>query len=228
MIARKKGDYYEIAFGERRLRASKIAGIKEIECEVRVLSDTEMYVLTSVENMFREDVDDIQRAEHFREMKNITKMSDMDLSMATGVPLGSITQLLGIDKLPQFVKNKIMLREIPVSTAVESFKKGGEKFVQHAIDNRMTREEVRSTLKEEVQEIISPTIKTRKTIEEINHTKMNDVISEIETATRAIQKAESYACQMTDKQMSTFVKTLKEHIINVQEFVNNHSGNNLK
>ena len=61
-------DRYELVYGERRWRAAKIAGLTEIECDVRELSDEEAREIQIIENLHREDVDPLEEAAGYKEL----------------------------------------------------------------------------------------------------------------------------------------------------------------
>ena len=55
ILVQNRGDYYEIIAGERRWRAAKIAGLKEVPVIVRELTDQEIVEISLIENIQRED-----------------------------------------------------------------------------------------------------------------------------------------------------------------------------
>jgi ParB family chromosome partitioning protein len=59
---RKDGEKFEIISGERRYRASKIAGLKSIPAYIRLVNDQELLEMALVENIQREDLDPIEVA----------------------------------------------------------------------------------------------------------------------------------------------------------------------
>ena len=62
LLVQKKEDYYEIIAGERRWRASKLAGIKEIPVMVKDFSDQEAVEISLIENIQRENLNPIEEA----------------------------------------------------------------------------------------------------------------------------------------------------------------------
>lgn len=68
LLVQKKGDYYEIIAGERRWRASKLAGIKEIPVIIKEFSDQEAVEISLIENIQREDLNPIEEAVAYKRL----------------------------------------------------------------------------------------------------------------------------------------------------------------
>lgn len=64
LLVQKKGDYYEIIAGERRWRAAKMAGLKEIPVIIREYSHQEMVEIALIENIQRENLNPIEELRH--------------------------------------------------------------------------------------------------------------------------------------------------------------------
>lgn len=84
IIVRPSGKGYEIVAGERRYRAARIAGLKEIPCIVRELSDRENMLLAIVENMQREDLNPIEEAEGLNAMMDTYGLTQEEVSRSVG------------------------------------------------------------------------------------------------------------------------------------------------
>ncbi len=68
LIVQKKDDYYEIIAGERRWRAARIAGIKELPVIVRDYTDREVMEISLIENIQREDLNPIEEANAYKRL----------------------------------------------------------------------------------------------------------------------------------------------------------------
>ena len=66
IVVQKREDYYEIIAGERRWRAAKIAGLKEIPVIIKEYSDNEMLEISLIENIQREDLNPIEEAKAYQ------------------------------------------------------------------------------------------------------------------------------------------------------------------
>lgn len=62
LLVQKKDDYYEIIAGERRWRAAKLAGLKEVPVIIKDFSDQEVVEIALIENIQREDLNAIEEA----------------------------------------------------------------------------------------------------------------------------------------------------------------------
>ena len=98
----KKGGY-EIVAGERRWRASREAGLKEVPCLVRELTDEELMLLAIVENMQREDLNPVEEAEGLDRMMNTYGMTQEQVSKSVGKSRPYIANALRLLKLPDEV-----------------------------------------------------------------------------------------------------------------------------
>ena len=68
IVVRPFGEFYEIVAGERRWRAAREAGLKDLPCVVRELSDEENMLFAIIENMQREDLNPVEEAEGLERM----------------------------------------------------------------------------------------------------------------------------------------------------------------
>ena len=68
LLVQEREDYYEIVAGERRWRAAKIAGIKEIPVIIKKLTRQEIMEISLIENIQREDLNPIEEALAFKRL----------------------------------------------------------------------------------------------------------------------------------------------------------------
>ncbi|GAB6059898.1 ParB/RepB/Spo0J family partition protein [Desulfonatronum parangueonense] len=98
---------YELIAGERRWRASKIAGLKEIPAIIRDLSDRESLALALIENVQREDLNAIEQAMALQQLQTEFKATQNDLAERTGLSRSHITNLLRLLHLPESIQMDI-------------------------------------------------------------------------------------------------------------------------
>ena len=68
LLVQKRKDYYEIIAGERRWRAAKIAGIKEVPIIIRDYTDQEIVEISLIENIQRENLNPIEEAMAYKRL----------------------------------------------------------------------------------------------------------------------------------------------------------------
>lgn len=95
---------YEIVAGERRWRAARKAGVKEVPCIVRDLTDEENMLLAIIENMQREDLNPIEEAEGLNQMIDTYGLTQDQVSKSIGKSRPYITNCLRLLKLPEKVR----------------------------------------------------------------------------------------------------------------------------
>lgn len=96
---------YQIVAGERRWRASKIAGLSEIPVIVRDdLSDEQVMQVALIENLQRENLNPIEEAQGYKELIESYNMTQEQLSKALGKARSSIANSLGLLSLPNGVR----------------------------------------------------------------------------------------------------------------------------
>ncbi len=106
---RKNGSsYYELVAGERRLRASQLAGLTEIPAIVVDMSDTESAVIALIENLQREDLDFIEEAEGYYNLIKDHGFTQDELARRIGKRQSTIANKLRILKLSDSVKSMIV------------------------------------------------------------------------------------------------------------------------
>ncbi|WP_416199043.1 MAG: Chromosome partitioning protein, ParB family [Sporanaerobacter sp.] len=101
IIVRKIGKNYEIIAGERRWRASKIAGLEEVPCLVKDVEEFESIKMALIENIQREDLNPIEEAKAFRELMDNYNLTQEEVSQIVGKSRSYIAnsiRLLNLDK----------------------------------------------------------------------------------------------------------------------------------
>jgi ParB family chromosome partitioning protein len=104
-----KSNAYEIVAGERRWRASQLAGLHEVPVIVKDLKDKEALEFALIENIQRSDLTPIEEAETFQRLIDDYKHSPEELGEALGKSRSHIANTLRLNALPDAVKN--MVRE---------------------------------------------------------------------------------------------------------------------
>lgn len=98
---------YEIISGERRVRASKIAGLKTIPAIIYNYSDEQMMEVALIENIQREDLTIIEEARSYKMLQEQLGLTQAELAKKVGKSRSHITNILSLLKLPEHVVNMI-------------------------------------------------------------------------------------------------------------------------
>ena len=107
ITVRKDGVKFEIISGERRYRASKMAGLKEIPAYVRLVNDQELLEMALVENIQREDLDAIEVALTYQRLLEEIGLTQEALSQRVGKERSTITNSIRLLKLNPDVQQAI-------------------------------------------------------------------------------------------------------------------------
>ena len=105
-------DRYELIAGERRLRASQLAGLSEIPAIIVDLTDTESAVLALIENLQREDLSYIEEAEGYHNLIRQHEFTQEELASKIGKKQSTIANKLRILKLSDEVKEALIENEL--------------------------------------------------------------------------------------------------------------------
>jgi ParB family chromosome partitioning protein len=110
LTVRKLGrDKYQIISGERRFRASQLAGLDEVPCYIRIANDSTMLEMALVENIQREDLNAIEVGLSYQRLIDECDFTQEKLGEKLGKSRSNITNYLRLLKLP--VKVQIAVRE---------------------------------------------------------------------------------------------------------------------
>ena len=105
VTVRKMGrDKYQLISGERRLRASKLAGLKTIPVFIRVANDEQMLEMALIENTHREDLNAIEVALSYQRLLEECRLTQEQLSEKVGKDRTTVSNFLRLLKLPPEVQ----------------------------------------------------------------------------------------------------------------------------
>ncbi|MGV8095754.1 MAG: ParB/RepB/Spo0J family partition protein [Mangrovibacterium sp.] len=108
---------YQIIAGERRFRASKIAGLKTVPAYVRVAEDNGMLEMALIENIQREDLDAIEVALSYQRLIEECQLTQETLSDRVGKKRSTIANYLRLLKLPAIIQKGIIDKAISMGHA---------------------------------------------------------------------------------------------------------------
>jgi ParB family chromosome partitioning protein len=107
ITVRKVGDVYQLISGERRLRATKMAGIDEIPAYIRTANDQQMLEMALIENIQRENLNAIEVALSFQRMIDECSLKQEELGDRVSKNRSTITNYLRLLKLPPVIQAAI-------------------------------------------------------------------------------------------------------------------------
>ena len=117
IIVKKSIKGYEIIAGERRVKASRLAGLTTIPAIVKDFSDEQMMEIALLENLQREDLSAIEEAMAYQQIQNTFHLTQEELANKVGKSRSYVTNMLGLLTLPEEVKDAITLGTLSMGHA---------------------------------------------------------------------------------------------------------------
>jgi ParB family transcriptional regulator, chromosome partitioning protein len=118
LVVRPHGRGYELAYGERRLRAAKLADLKTIPAQVRELSNNQMMEIALTENVLRENLHPIEEARGYLRLQETMGYSVRKIAERIGKSKSYVASLLSLLRFED-VAEAVRTADIPVRTAEE-------------------------------------------------------------------------------------------------------------
>jgi len=116
-LRRVSDDKYQIIAGERRFRASKLAGLTKVPAYIRESDDNRMLELALIENIQREDLDAIEVSLSYQRLMDECNLTQEELSDRVGKKRSTVANYLRLLKLPAIIQKAIREREISMGHA---------------------------------------------------------------------------------------------------------------
>lgn len=107
LIVRKGGKGYQLIAGERRWRASRLAGLTEVPVVIQEITDKDLLEVALIENIQREDLNPIETAQAFDRLSRELGLSQEEIGRRTGKDRTTIANLIRLLRLPQEVQNLV-------------------------------------------------------------------------------------------------------------------------
>jgi ParB family chromosome partitioning protein len=159
---RKDGGKFEIISGERRFRASKIAGLKSVPAYIRLVNDQELLEMALVENIQREDLDAIEVALTYQRLLEEIGLTQENLSQRVGKERSTITNSIRLLRLNPVVQDAIRSSEISAGhgRAIISLE---DEELQDVLFKKITSQKLNvRQAEQEVQKLKKPQKKAQK------------------------------------------------------------------
>lgn len=108
IVVKKNNDYYEIVVGERRWRAARIAGLKEVPVIIKEYDNKESMEIAIVENLQREDLNPIEEAEAYRRLIDEFGLKQDEAAQKVSKSRTAVTNALRLLKLDERVQKMVI------------------------------------------------------------------------------------------------------------------------
>lgn len=116
-VRKISGNKYQLIAGERRLKASSMAGLHEVPAFVRTANDQEMLEMALIENTHREDLNAIEVAINYKRLIDECNLRQEDLAERVGKDRTTVTNYLRLLKLPPDIQSAIKNKSISMAHA---------------------------------------------------------------------------------------------------------------
>jgi ParB family chromosome partitioning protein len=129
---------YILVLGERRLRASKMAGKETIPALVRRLSPQQAAEMTVLENVMREDLNPIEQAEAFRVLSLEFKLTQTQIADRIGMSRETVSNYMRLLRLPQKVMEYMLADRLSFSDAREILRLENDDYIEEVAEEVVT------------------------------------------------------------------------------------------
>ncbi|SHG06639.1 ParB/RepB/Spo0J family partition protein [Vibrio gazogenes] len=154
---------YEIIAGERRWRAARHAGLKQVPCLVKHVEDRAAIAMALIENIQREDLNAIEEAQALERLQDEFKLTHQQVADAIGKSRTTVTNLLRLNQLDEVVKSLVAEKKIEMGHARALLMLEGEAQAEIASQVAKKQLTVRQT-EQLVKKTLSPKPEIQKPI----------------------------------------------------------------
>ncbi len=201
ILIRPYQNSFEIVAGHRRFHACKSLRWRHIPCKIRELSDKQAFEIQITENIQRKSMNSLEEAEAFRKyVQDLGWGGVTELSRKIGKSEEYVSHRIQLLKLPQDIKEKIMLNKLSTSQALELTNLTHEHIIQfsnHIIENELTIRQIRE-------------VKTVFSKEKIAQSDtFNDIINSKNAKTLKITKKTSLALKITLARLDILIEEVQ-------------------
>ena len=139
---------YEIVAGERRFRASKMAGLAEIPALVKTITDENAMEIALIENVQRENLNPIEEGAAYKNIMDKCGYTLDDVSRLIGKSVSYIRNIMRLDTLPQSVKDMVEQGDISASHArTIAVAENPAELAREIVDNKLSVADVQRRVK---------------------------------------------------------------------------------
>ena len=151
LLVQKKDKYYEIIAGERRWRAAKLAGVKEVPVIIKDYSTQEVMEIALIENIQREDLNPIEEAQAYQRLIKDYRLKQDEVAEKAPKSCAAITNSLRLLKLDERVQEMVMEGKLSNghARAIIGIEDGDQQYqvAQKIFDEQMSVRETEKLMK---------------------------------------------------------------------------------
>lgn len=151
LLVQKKDDYYEIIAGERRWRAAKLAGLKEVPVIIKDYSTQEVMEIALIENIQREDLNPIEEAKAYQRLIKDYRLKQDEVAEKVSKSRAAITNSLRLLKLDPRVQDMVMEGKLSNghARAIITIEDGDKQYMiaQKIFDEKLSVRDVEKLMK---------------------------------------------------------------------------------
>ena len=166
IIVKKSIKGYDLVAGERRVKASRLAGLETIPAIVKDFSDEMMREIALLENLQRENLTAIELAWAYKGIIDSLHITQEELATKIGKSRSSVTNTLGLLRLPNSVQNMILDGKLSMGHARELSKlEDNDKIVEYAkniVNNNLSVRDIESMSKNTLLKKKNPITRVNK------------------------------------------------------------------
>lgn len=164
IIVRKKENKYVIISGERRWRATRLAGFKKIPAIIKDFDEIKSIEISIIENIQREELTPLEEARAYEQLIKLTNMNIKQIAEKVGKDRSTISNLLRLLKLPEEIQQLVEEKKITAGQ-VRPLLSIVDKKMMIQLANKIIEEEWSARkVEEEVAKVVDPS--SKKTIKE--------------------------------------------------------------
>ena len=166
LIVQKRDDYYEIIAGERRWRAAKIAGLKEVPVIIKDYTDREIVEIALIENIQRADLNPIEEAQAYQRLIKEYNLKQDEVAEKVSKSRATITNSMRLLKLDDRVK-QMLIDEMITSGHARALLGIEDKELQYTIAMRVFDEKMSvRDIEKIIKDMSKPTSEKKTEIDE--------------------------------------------------------------
>ncbi|GLT20296.1 chromosome partitioning protein ParB [Vibrio zhanjiangensis] len=196
VVRQVDNDKYEIIAGERRWRAARKAGLKEVPCVIKNVDDRAAIAMALIENIQREDLNVIEEAVALDRLQEEFSLTHQQVADVIGKSRTTVTNLLRLNQLEMDVKYLLSERLLEMGHARALLALEGEQQVDVAELVAKKRMTVRQT-EQLVKKCLQPQSEDKKEPQDAEAQQMSQKLSEMLDAKVAIVKAKNGTSKVT-------------------------------